>query len=67
MNENHENMAQQPNPIAFTPIVPIKQQNFTNIKDLVKEKLKNSKFNNPKNWPVYTKYLPKDDPRYTRL
>jgi len=79
--ENTENMAQQSISEEKPKFIPaqnkreIKSKKEHEIEDIeiqkisteIKEKLKNSKFNNPHNWPVYTKYLPKDDPRYTGL
>ena len=79
--ENIENMAQQSISSENSKFIPaqnnrekkskkeqeIADLEFQKISKEIKEKLKNSKFNNPHNWPVYTKYLPKEDPRYTGI
>ena len=65
--ENNDNMAQQTIQKEFTPLVSPNEKKFIKLSETVKEKLKNSLFNNTKTWPVYTHYLPKNDPRYTGL
>jgi hypothetical protein len=60
--QKDENMAQRPN---AKPITPKRETTRKKHIETIKEKLKTSKFNNPHNWPVYTKYLPKNNPRYT--
>lgn len=65
--ENNDNMAQPSNLQEFKPIIPKREQEYIKMTNNIKEKLKKSLFNNTKNWPVYTDYLPKSDPRYTGL
>ena len=66
--ENNENMAQ---PSAFRPIMNSKEKLLHEIREKIRLVSKNDKktrlFNCPANWPVYTKYLPSKDLRYTGL
>jgi len=79
--ENIENMAQQSISSENSKFIPaqnnrekkskkdeeIANLEFQEMSKKLKEKLKNSIFNNPDKWPIYTKYLTKEDKRYTGL
>ena len=62
--ENDSNVAQ---PSHFKPIINSREKAFLEMSQKIKDLKGKGLFNNPKNWPVYTKYLPSDDPKYTGL
>lgn len=59
--KKHENMAQPP---IFREILTPGEKLRKELNLMVKDKLSKSLFNNPKNWPIYPKYLPRNDPRF---